>query len=56
VDLTAAAPQIAARLRRRLWELRERVDSGVSETLQELSEEDREILRALGYLEGEGRE
>ena len=50
VDLSAAAPQIAARLRQRLWKLRERVAPGVSETRQELSEEDRENLRALGYL------
>ncbi len=56
VDLAAAAPQIAARLRRRLRELRKRVDSGVSETHQELSEEDRESLRALGYLENDASE
>jgi arylsulfatase A-like enzyme len=53
VDLSAAAPQIAARLRQRLWELRERVAPGVPETRQELSEEDRESLRALGYLESD---
>jgi arylsulfatase len=53
VDLGAAAPQVASRLRQRLWELRERVDRGVSETRQQLSEEDRESLRALGYLESD---
>jgi choline-sulfatase len=56
VDLSAAAPQIAARLRQSLWELRKRVDPGVSETRQELSEEDRESLRALGYLENDDPE
>jgi arylsulfatase len=56
VDLSAAAPQIAEQLRRRLWELRERVDLGVSETRQEFSEEDRENLRALGYLESDNPE
>jgi len=56
VDLSAAAPQIAARLRQKLWELRERVDRGVAETRQELSEEDRESLRALGYLESDAPE
>lgn len=53
VDLSAAAPQVAARLRGRLWELRKRVDRGISETRQELSKEDRRSLRALGYLEEE---
>ena len=56
VDLSAAAPQVAARLRQKLWKLRERVAPGVSETRQELSEEDRESLRALGYLEGDDRD
>jgi arylsulfatase A-like enzyme len=56
VDLSAAAPQIAARMRQKLWEFRRRVDSGVSETRQEISDEDREILQALGYVESGGRE
>ena len=56
VDLSAAAPQIAARLRQKLRKLRERVAPGVSETRQELSEEDRESLRALGYLENDDRD
>jgi hypothetical protein len=51
VDLSAAVPEIAARLRRELAADRERVNRGVAETAQPLGERDRERLRALGYLE-----
>jgi arylsulfatase A-like enzyme len=51
VDLAAAAPQIAARMRKRLMRIRARMGSGRSEVVQELSEQDRESLRALGYVE-----
>jgi arylsulfatase A-like enzyme len=49
-DLAAAAPQVAARLRSRLVELRARTATGVPETPQQLGDEDRAQLRALGYL------
>ena len=49
VDLSAAAPQIARELRLRLVEMRSEVDRGVPESRQELSAEDIETLRALGY-------
>ncbi|MDJ0850138.1 MAG: sulfatase [Myxococcota bacterium] len=51
VDLAPAAPELAARLRRRLSEVRGRVASGVPVTPQRLDEEDRAALRALGYVE-----
>ena len=51
VDLTAAAPQVAARMRRDLLRFRKLVDRGRSETRQELSEAEREQLRALGYVD-----
>lgn len=54
VDLTAAAPQLAARMRGDLDALRARIDRGASETPQTLSERDRELLRGLGYLETGG--
>jgi phage I-like protein len=50
-DLAAAAPQIAAGLRRALLARRQALGAGVAETPQALSAEDRETLRALGYLE-----
>jgi choline-sulfatase len=49
VDLAAAAPQVASRLRGRLAHLRART-AGVPETRQQLGEDDRAELRALGYL------
>jgi len=48
VDLSASAPQVAADLRQRLQELRRGLRRS-EETVQALSEEDRERLRALGY-------
>jgi len=51
VDLSAPAPQMAARMRRRLETLRQRYDHGASERKQKLTEEDAAKLRALGYLE-----
>jgi arylsulfatase len=50
-DLAAAAPQIAAGLRRELLARRRALGAGVSETPQALSAEERETLGALGYLE-----
>lgn len=50
VDLTAAAPQLASKMRQRLVELRARVASDVPETPQRLDESDRARLRELGYL------
>ena len=51
VDLTAAAPQVAARMRRDLMRFRKRLDRGQNETRQVLSEAEREQLRELGYIE-----
>ena len=52
VDLTAAAPQLAAELRARLDAVRDEVNVAKQPELrQKLSEEDREGLRALGYVE-----
>jgi arylsulfatase len=51
VDLSAPAPQLAGRMRRRLETLRLRYDRGATERRQVLSVEDAEKLRALGYVE-----
>ena len=52
VDLTAAAPQVVADLRKRLNALREEVNAARRpESRQEISEKGREKLRALGYIE-----
>ena len=51
VDLAAAAPQIASRMRQRLKHIRARMARGRAEVRQELSEQERESLRALGYVE-----
>ena len=51
VDLTAPAPQEAARLRALLESLMERYRRVDVESRRELSAADREKLRALGYLE-----
>jgi len=51
VDLSAPAPQLAGRMRRRLESLRLRYDRGATERRQVLSVEDAEKLRALGYVE-----
>jgi arylsulfatase A-like enzyme len=51
VDLSPAAPQLAAEMRERLDQLRSGLERG-EETVQPLSDADREKLRALGYLEG----
>jgi arylsulfatase len=50
VELAAAAPQVAAELRARLAGLRSHYASGRPEQRQELTPEDRERLRALGYV------
>lgn len=50
VDLAAGAPQVASRMRGRLAKLRARAAAGVPETRQQLGEDDRAQLRALGYL------
>lgn len=52
-DLAAAAPQVAARMRDRLARLRSGLRPVVEPVAPELSDEDRERLRALGYLEPE---
>jgi hypothetical protein len=51
VELAAAAPQIAAALRERLAGLRALYVTGRPEQRQEFSPEDRDRLRALGYME-----
>jgi choline-sulfatase len=51
VDLTPAAPQLAAELRERLQGLMERYRRVEVESRRDLSAADREKLRALGYLE-----
>jgi len=51
VELAAAAPQIAERLRARLSELRARYATGREELHQGFAPEDRERLRALGYVD-----
>jgi arylsulfatase A-like enzyme len=49
VDVASDAPEIAAALRPKLLAIREKMKSGLPETRQPLSPEDREKLRALGY-------
>jgi arylsulfatase len=51
VDLAAAAPQITQPMRRRLKRVHARMARGRAEVRQELSEQERENLRALGYLD-----
>jgi arylsulfatase len=53
VDLSPAAPQLVADLRSRLAKLRDGL-AAAPETVQDLSEADRDRLRALGYAEGAG--
>ncbi|MFQ5416154.1 MAG: sulfatase [Myxococcota bacterium] len=56
IDLAGAAPQVAAPMRKHLKQIRARVSQGPSEVRQDLSTQDRDALRALGYLESaEGR-
>jgi hypothetical protein len=50
-DLTAAAPQIAKRIRSKLMRERRRIAQGRDEVRQELSDDDRRGLEALGYVE-----
>ena len=52
-DLAAASPQVASRLRERLAALRASTVAVVDAEAQQLDAEDRERLRALGYLEDE---
>jgi arylsulfatase A-like enzyme len=49
VDVASDAPEIAAALRAKLLAFREKMTNGLPEIRQELSPEDREKLRALGY-------
>jgi arylsulfatase A-like enzyme len=51
IDLAAPAPQVTQRLRARLDALRQRYDRGVPERRQQLSPEEVDQLRALGYVE-----
>jgi len=52
VDITAAAPQIAGPMRKRLTRIRKRIlDEQPPELRQDLSTQDREHLRALGYVD-----
>ncbi len=51
VDLSPAAPQVAASMRQQLRAVRSRMERGAPETRQALSDADRDRLRALGYLE-----
>ena len=50
-DLAAANPQAAARLRERLADLRGKLDRSTAERRPDLSDDDREKLRALGYID-----
>jgi hypothetical protein len=50
VDASSHAPEIAAALRAKLGAMREEMESGLPEIRQELSPEEREKLRALGYV------
>jgi len=50
VDLTAPAPQIAARLREQLRERSEQLDRHLAERPRSLNERERRELEALGYL------
>jgi arylsulfatase A-like enzyme len=50
VDLTAAAPQITKTMRRRLNRIRARMARGRKETRQDLTDEERAGLEALGYI------
>jgi len=53
VDMTAAAPQVVASMRRHLNRIRDQLRRNARpEVLQDLSTQDRENLRALGYVEG----
>ena len=52
VDLAAPAPQVAARLREQLRELRDSLDGGVAASSRQLSEKEQRELEALGYLHG----
>jgi arylsulfatase A-like enzyme len=49
-DLTAAAPQIAKRMRMRLNRIRARLAHGLEESRQVLSDEEQQGLEALGYI------
>jgi len=52
LDLAAAAPQITGPMRQRLKRIRARMARGRAEVRQELSPQERESLRALGYADG----
>jgi arylsulfatase A-like enzyme len=50
VDLAAPAPQLTARLRAQLRELRNRYDRGVIAPILEISDQERRDLEKLGYV------
>ena len=54
VDLAAPAPQLTARLRAQLLELRGRLDRGIVAPLRTVSEQERRDLEALGYVHEAG--
>jgi hypothetical protein len=51
VDLSAPAPQVTRRLRAQLNGLRQSYDRDVEERRQEFSDDEKAMLRALGYVE-----
>lgn len=51
-DLAAANPKLAARMRERLAAVRGKLDRSTAERRPDLSDDDRENLRALGYIDG----
>jgi arylsulfatase A-like enzyme len=51
LDLSPAAPQLAASMRKQLRAVRSRMERGAPQRPQALSDADRDKLRALGYLE-----
>jgi choline-sulfatase len=50
VDLTVGAPQIASALRGRLMDLREQMKQGMPPIIQELDDDEKAALSALGYV------
>jgi arylsulfatase len=50
-DLTQANPQMAVQMQERLLALQDRLDRSIAERRPDLSEDDREALRALGYID-----
>jgi len=52
IDLAAAAPQITGPMRKRLKRIHSRMARGRAEVRQELSRQEHENLRLLGYVDG----